>query len=1795
MKNKRGRRRLAALLSGILALSCALSSVPVGALDGGELRSADGKVNYALGCTYTSTAPYEDSGNILYPDTGNKELTDGELALDATEHKDPRWVGFAGSPQIVEVTLDLGTDRTFNTVEYVSYVYGGAAIGLPLTEEIDYSSDGLNWTSFYNGKDRVASTEKGAEAITIPGETVTGRFVRFKFTYTQFTWLFFSEFRVLGDVGEDACEIPRFTKNLASTQSVYVDDMVNFQVEAEVSDGGTLSYQWYKDDEPVGENSSSYNISRATLEDAGVYRVVVTNTNGDATAIAVSIRCDLKVTDGGGTDPDPDDPILNPDPNNLAEGASYTSSWRANASYPDTGNKKLTDTVVASEASYRDSAWVGFNKNDASDENPLSIVVDLGEKKRFMEVATNFLSNPSAGIYCPTDVKVSISDDGSSWTALTDDTIVRPTVNMIYSYQYVADKVQSARFVKLEVTSDSSWTFLDEFRVLEYPQSSMPGDQSDNFAFEKSYTSKPAASTTYPDADSKKLTDGRTGTKDYSVDLWAGYENNNGTSEIVVDLGAPTTFEQIEMNFLNDREHGISYPESVQVEASNNGSDWNELFNDTIASADQALSIYNLKRGLDAAATARYVKVTFPTKHWVFIDEIKVMRDRTFVPEAPVVEEEMDPNNISYRKSYTLAFPANSSYPDIGNKQLTDGKRGPSTYSSREWVGFHSGGKTDAGVDCFSMIVDLGATQSFEQVKVGFLTNSGAGIYAPNGNIKIETSDDQSSWQVFAESGDNYFTRGNNGNQRYIANGSATARYVKVSVYFNDYWMFMDEVEVLAVKDERVDADKEPDNGWKNNLVRDYGYTLTGTPSQNANKAPTALTDGRFAVTGSKYDTNWLGFKDGAHVSVEFDLKNPASIYEIVFSGKENALYNQVLPQNLKILTSADGKTWTLLKEFGTATGSKLTWEGGKDPFDSPMANPGAVYTQYVRLEFDAPAGNDVVFVDEIEIIGKRGRCSDAAPVAPDKNPDGSYNLALGKPYTLDEVEVPNDFPDVGGVQLTDGILGTADTNDSAWVGYQRYVHISGDYGKTWPLKSIIVDLGEAKSITSTRLNILGMGSSSFYTQPWTMRVFASMDGENWMPMYKNWDLGLGATGIHSYGWRFKDTQGTSQDLTPNKDAPYVARYVRYDIELYCMQLVDEVEVYGYDGIVDGAEELSNLSKLENSTDNWTKPSEQNDYANHALLVYNGWYGFDSSSNTYNGNWTPERFRPYLTYIDRQGKAVDTMFDTYYFLGLTSRYGAGYHDVSGKSNPTYKKDWDWYLDKTFAEGGDLDALESAAKTAAMELNDPNFSTKAILMVPCVDSRATNWGEVNGKNLDMSKPADQTTAMNWYMQEVLNRFEAKGYEHIDFIGFTWVGENGDGGGYRQMVSDFCKANDVHSFWIPYSAAYAQLYGDKYGTENVSLQPNHYFGNYLIETGNNKTTNYHLTTSSIVKHAKMMAYAGGSVEMECGDGILRNEPAKYNQFLDYLNGCTEAGMRGPEVFQFWYNDVHAIEQFCYNTNDTVRKMYEYIYQYIKGTYTIKPYVDNVDYAEGNSYVRPAYNSAEGLVPAIGTGKIGGDGVSVNEGVSGGGSGSGGGGSVTPKPDDKPDPETPPTDDENYTWEETEDGYKLKDVDGEYVTGWAKVSGKWYYLNADGIRTTGWQKVDNNWYYLKSDGVMATGWLKLGNTWYFLNAGGVMQTGWLYNGGVWYYLYEWGGMANTSWVQVGNTWYYFRGNGAMFTGWLQQGSTWYYLKDSGAMATGWNWVGNKCYYFNASGKMAQNTTVGGYKLDASGAWVK
>jgi len=81
-----------------------------------------------------------------------------------------------------------------------------------------------------------------------------------------------------------------------------------------------------------------------------------------------------------------------------------------------------------------------------------------------------------------------------------------------------------------------------------------------------------------------------------------------------------------------------------------------------------------------------------------------------------------------------------------------------------------------------------------------------------------------------------------------------------------------------------------------------------------------------------------------------------------------------------------------------------------------------------------------------------------------------------------------------------------------------------------------------------------------------------------------------------------------------------------------------------------------------------------------------------------------------------------------------------------------------------------------------------------------------------------------------------------------------------------------------------------------------------------------------------------------------------------------------------------------------------------------------------------------------------------------------------------------------------------------------------------------------------------------------------------------------------AAVGWVKATDgTWSYNKAGGTKATGWLQDGAAWYYLNATGVMQTGWINDNGTWYYCNGSGAMLANTTVDGYILSASGAWVK
>ncbi|MDW0114024.1 5'-nucleotidase C-terminal domain-containing protein [Sporosarcina saromensis] len=177
----------------------------------------------------------------------------------------------------------------------------------------------------------------------------------------------------------------------------------------------------------------------------------------------------------------------------------------------------------------------------------------------------------------------------------------------------------------------------------------------------------------------------------------------------------------------------------------------------------------------------------------------------------------------------------------------------------------------------------------------------------------------------------------------------------------------------------------------------------------------------------------------------------------------------------------------------------------------------------------------------------------------------------------------------------------------------------------------------------------------------------------------------------------------------------------------------------------------------------------------------------------------------------------------------------------------------------------------------------------------------------------------------------------------------------------------------------------------------------------------------------------------------------------------------------------------------------------------------------------------------------------------------------------------------------WANIDNEWYFLDDEGFLVTGWAFDHNKWYYLNKNGVMQTNWNKIGPIWYFFNdSSGAMQTGWLKDRNNWYLFSSTGAMQTGWQKSGHKWYFLNTNGAM-RTGWVKSYNQWYFLNHTGAMQTGWVKVNGKWYYMDSSGAMKTGWVKVNSKWYYLHSDGHMAASTTIDGYKLNSSGAWIQ
>ncbi|WP_152394480.1 DUF4855 domain-containing protein [Paenibacillus guangzhouensis] len=529
-----------------------------------------------------------------------------------------------------------------------------------------------------------------------------------------------------------------------------------------------------------------------------------------------------------------------------------------------------------------------------------------------------------------------------------------------------------------------------------------------------------------------------------------------------------------------------------------------------------------------------------------------------------------------------------------------------------------------------------------------------------------------------------------------------------------------------------------------------------------------------------------------------------------------------------------------------------------------------------------------------------------ATPPIPDKVK--FHNLAAGLSYEWSEAPEAS-HPD-NGHKLTDGKYGKLDMNDPAWVGHLR--------GKS---REVVFDLGQEKTIGKISAHFFQDYPKNSILVPLTVSMYVSDDKKNWGLLSHNatqllW--GDGPPRQETFVWD-GSRDGIKGGNTDGKMA--YARYVKVIFTMHqsLWEYIDEIEIMGTD------DELNGAVKVPAEPPHFLAPGEATAGIRNLNLLYNGQY--DNGL----GDWKKERIIPNISYVDKNGEPTDWLFDGVLYLGLASPAGRDFG-----VGQTILDDWKWYLNKTFAAKGDMQQLNEATVEVGTKLNQPDHKMKVVLMIPNPGEYLKNFGDVDGdgvsENFNGSDVGEaralenRQKAVQWWLDQVRQRWQAEHYSNLELVGMYWLEEqistSSTGPDLVKAVSSKVHDMNLKFFWIPHSLAYKSYMWKDVGFDAVAYQPNYFFGGMDVDRLEDAANN-----------AKRY---GMGIEVEFDDRML-TDGVFLERYIDYLNSGVTTGLM-QQGFRAYYQGNNAVYNLGVSKDPTLRLMYDWLYQYLNGTYVI-----------------------------------------------------------------------------------------------------------------------------------------------------------------------------------------------------------------------------------------------------------------
>lgn len=493
--------------------------------------------------------------------------------------------------------------------------------------------------------------------------------------------------------------------------------------------------------------------------------------------------------------------------------------------------------------------------------------------------------------------------------------------------------------------------------------------------------------------------------------------------------------------------------------------------------------------------------------------------------------------------------------------------------------------------------------------------------------------------------------------------------------------------------------------------------------------------------------------------------------------------------------------------------------------------------------------------------------------------------ISVGKSYTVEYYTPVDDaFPKKAYKEekkLTDGKVAKANTmSDSAWTEFYRGTAVQ-----------VTVDLGEVMAVSGATLGEFQYRQAGIWCSRY-LEIYVSENGT---------DFGLiGRTENKNL---ITQTQQKRVEFKLTLDKTYKARYVRAVFSSDVFTYVDELSIYG-------SSDVSGAVSVEKTVIPEKEIAGDIDGINSICLMYTA------------TNYTPDVIKPYFAYIDKTGKAVDTMFDSMLFLGMPV--------TSSSDGFMRQNDMKSFVSVALGANTNISALDTVVGEMKGELGlGDDFKYPIFFSVPNIGIYSDSFGEIDGKNVSSNSLSERSDIVKWYIDYVEEQFNAREFENVTLKGFYWFAESID---YARSTyesdlvayfNDYSHEKGYKTMWIPFYSAAGIDEAKDLGFDSVTMQ-----SGYAFEGGAEVGTPTAQACKDAATTVKRFGLNGLEFEVDC------NVKEYAKRFEKYVSAAYGAGLMEKGMITMYQVGDHLYHSSKGTYN---RGVYDLTYEFISGQYT------------------------------------------------------------------------------------------------------------------------------------------------------------------------------------------------------------------------------------------------------------------